>query len=159
MKSKTCCFTGHRKLPEDKIADIINNLNIEVDRLISMGVTDFISGGALGFDQIAAELILRRKEENINIRLIFALPCKRQEQFWQAEQKKLYKKLLKKADEIIYVSLEFDSLCMRKRNYYLVDNADFCICAMINRNSGTGQTVRYARKTGISIINVVDIKN
>lgn len=157
MKSKTCCFTGHRKLPEDKIENIINNLNIEVDRLISMGVTDFISGGALGFDQIAASLIIGKKEENKQIRLIFALPCKQQEQFWIKDQKKLYKKLLKEADEIIYISLEYDSLCMKKRNYYLVDSAEFCICAYTNKNSGTGQTVRYAKQRGISIINVADL--
>ncbi len=37
-KSKTCCFTGHRRLPKDKINHIIIRLNQEVDNLISQGV-------------------------------------------------------------------------------------------------------------------------
>lgn len=61
-KAKTCCFTGHRRLPKDKIEQIVIRLNQEVDNLISQGVTDFISGGALGFDQIAASLIVAKKE-------------------------------------------------------------------------------------------------
>ena len=51
---KTCCFAGHRKLPIRQIERIVLNLDREVDNLIAQGVTDFISGGALGFDHIAA---------------------------------------------------------------------------------------------------------
>ena len=47
MKNKTCCFTGHRKLPAKKMQSIIFKLNSEVERLIQEGVTTFISGGAL----------------------------------------------------------------------------------------------------------------
>lgn len=69
-KAKTCCFTGHRRLPKDKIEHIIIRLNQEVDNLISQGVTNFISGGVLGFDQIAASLIVAKKEMGYNVRLI-----------------------------------------------------------------------------------------
>lgn len=55
-------FTGHRRLPKDKIKHIIIRLNQEVDNLISQGITDFISGGAIGFDQIAASVITAKKE-------------------------------------------------------------------------------------------------
>lgn len=48
-KTKTCCFTGHRKLPRGKIESIIKNLDREVENLINQGVTDFIFGGALRF--------------------------------------------------------------------------------------------------------------
>ena len=36
---------------------------------------NFISGGALGFDQIAASLVITKKQQGLGIRLIFALPC------------------------------------------------------------------------------------
>jgi hypothetical protein len=51
MKEQTCCFTGHRKLPKAKIEQIVINLDHEIEKLIQKGVTTFISGGALGFDQ------------------------------------------------------------------------------------------------------------
>ena len=131
MDNKSVCFfTGHRKLPADKIEHIITRLDSEIDRLIKLGVTDFISGGALGFDQIAASLIVAKKEMGHNIRLIFALPCKNQDKDWTAEQKQLYRSLLSEADEVRYISEEYTADCMKKRNYYMVDNSAYCVCAI-----------------------------
>lgn len=80
MKECTCCFTGHRKLPKEKIEQLIVALDREVDRLIGQGVTTFISGGALGFDQVAASLVIAKKEMGRDIRLVFALPCRNQDE-------------------------------------------------------------------------------
>lgn len=153
-KAKTCCFTGHRRLPKDKIEKIVIRLNQEVDNLISQGVTDFISGGALGFDQIAASLIIAKKEMGYNIRLIFALPCKNQDEQWSFEQKKLYHGLLGEADEVIYVSEEYTDCCMKKRNRYMVDRSAYCICVQIYPTGGTAQTVRYAEMGRLKITNI-----
>ena len=60
-KETTCCFTGHRKLPKYKIEDIIKHLDKEVDNLINQGVTDFVLGGAIGFDLIGASLIVTKR--------------------------------------------------------------------------------------------------
>lgn len=150
----TCCFTGHRKLPADKIESIVKNLDREIENLIANGVTDFISGGALGFDQIAASLIIVKKEMGRNIRLRFALPCKNQDELWNEKQKKLYQELLLEADKITYVSEAYDDFCMKKRNSYMVQNSGYCICALLHEGSGTGQTVRLARKKGLKIINI-----
>lgn len=154
MNHNTCCFTGHRLLPHDKIESIMNRLNEEIDNLYRQGVTDYISGGELGFDQIAASLIIALKERGYNMHLTFALPCKNQSERWMPEQQRHYQKLLKEADKIIYVSEQFTPDCMKKRNFYMVDNSAFCICGLISEKSGTGQTVRYARKKGLRIINV-----
>lgn len=154
MREHTCCFTGHRKLPQNKIEKIILNLNREIENLIAHGVTDFISGGALGFDQIAASMIITKKEMGCKIRLIFALPCKNQDEFWSDEQKRLYHNIIAEADEVIYVSEEYSNGCMKKRNRYMVDQSAYCICALLRPMSGTNQTVRYARQKGLYVINV-----
>ncbi len=156
MKEHTCCFTGHRKLPKEKIEHIIKKLDREVGCLIEQGVTDFISGGAMGFDQIAASLIIAKKETGQKIRLVFALPCKNQEELWPAEQKKLYYNLLTEADEIIYVLEEYRNGCMKKRNRYMVDRSSYCICALLRPLSGTDQTVRYAKQRGLTVINTTE---
>ena len=75
MKHNTCCFTGHRRLPKDKISLIHNRLNEEIDNLVQQGVTDFISGGALAFDQMAASLVIAKKETGENIRLTASALC------------------------------------------------------------------------------------
>lgn len=138
--NNTCCFTRHRNLPAKKIEKIILNLDREIENLIAKGVTDFISGGAIGFDQIAASLIIAKKEMgNANIRLIFALPCKNQDELWNEKQKKLYRELLIEADETIYVSEECNAFCMKKRNNYMVEHSAYCICALLQEKSGTGK--------------------
>lgn len=153
MQENTCCFTGHRHLPANKIEKIVTSLGREIENLIEKGVTDFISGGALGFDQIAASLIVAKKKMGGNIRLIFALPCKNQETKWGEKQQALYHNLLNEADEIIYVSEQYDDFCMKRRNHYMVEHSSYCICALLHDRSGTSQTVSYAQKKGLQIIN------
>jgi uncharacterized phage-like protein YoqJ len=156
MKATTCCFSGHRRLPRDKIEQIIKRLDREIDGLISQGVTDFISGGALGFDQLAASLIVAKKEMGREIQLIFALTCKDQDSLWSTEQKTLYHNLLAEADEVVYVSEEYHDGCVKKRNLYMVVHSAYCICARLRTINDTDQTVKYAKQTGLKIINVAD---
>lgn len=156
MNEKTCCFTGHRKLPSDRIESIAVRLNVEIERLIKRGVTIYYSGGALGFDQMAASIIIQKREEGQNVKLIFTLPHKKQEELWSAKQKILYKNLLAKADDIIYVSDTYDKDCMKRRNYYMIRHSDFCICALLHDKSGTFQTVKFAEKMKLEIINIAD---
>ena len=131
-------------------------LDREIETLIAQGVTNFISGGALGFNQMAASLIAAKKETGKNIHLIFALPCKNQDANWDEKQKALYRDLLSEADEVNYVSEEYSPFCMKRRNQYMVEHSAYCICALLHEKSGTGQTVRLARKKGSRIFNVAD---
>ena len=41
MRNKTCCFTGHREIPAEKFMYIKARLDEEIERLISLGYTDF----------------------------------------------------------------------------------------------------------------------
>ena len=54
---------------------------------------------------------------------------------------------------MVYVSREYTSNCMLKRNHYLVDHSGVLL-AVYNgaQRSGTGATVNYARKLGREII-------
>jgi uncharacterized phage-like protein YoqJ len=151
---KTCCFAGHRKLPEDKIGVILLNLDREIERLIKNGVTTFISGGATGFDQIAASLIAAKKEMGCDVHLVMALPCHGQEMSWGESEKRLYQHLLDDADAIEYVSGVCGETGMAEQNQYMVDHSAYCICALLCDMSGTGQTVRYAHEKHRCVINV-----
>ncbi len=55
MKSKTCCFTGHRKIPGDELPQIKTKLKNTIIELINNGVIYYGAGGALGFDTLAAK--------------------------------------------------------------------------------------------------------
>ncbi len=149
--NKTCCFTGHRKINEKEILD---NLNTQIDKLIANGVTTFLSGGALGFDQICAREILNRKEKGIKLNLIFVLPCMDQDKLWTEPQKQNYANLLEKADAFIYTSNTYSKNSMTIRNKRLVELSDTCLCALKNKRSGTAQTVNFAKEKGILVINL-----
>lgn len=84
LSKTTCCFTGHRpqNLPwgfnekDKRCLKIKKQLKIEIVKAIKNGYTTFISGMALGFDIICAEMVLALKQKYSQIRLIGAIPCK-----------------------------------------------------------------------------------
>ena len=145
MKTTTCFFTGHRKLPQHKISRITKRLNREIENLISQDVTTFLSGGAPGFDMIAASLVAAKKELGADIRLVFALPEKNADSLWSEKQRLLYRQLLAEADEILYVP-----------EGYMAENSAYCICALIREDSRTAQAVGRAREQGLPVINTVE---
>ena len=75
-KSKTCFFTGHRKIAQSKIEIVKAQLAENIEKMITeYGVNTFIDGGALGFDTIAAETVIEMREKYQNIKLVMYLPC------------------------------------------------------------------------------------
>lgn len=163
MKStvKKICFTGHRKI------NCIENLTIIIEEklsaLIENGASEFYAGGALGWDMLCEQTVLRLRENFPHIKLHLILPCfpEFQTKMWEDTEKAAYYKILKSADSVEYLSAEYTKDCMQKRNARLVELADCCVCYYNNsRNlSGTAQTLRIARKKGIEIINLFVSEN
>ncbi len=150
---KRCCFTGHRTVVESEFrSDAFDGL---LRGLITMkGVDTFISGGAVGFDTLVAERVLKLKEEFPHIKLWFFLPCLDQDLKWSKEDKKKYRELLKKADYVDCPQIPYNSTVMKTRNYKMVDNALYCACYYNGKKiSGTAQTIRYAKKLGRMMFN------
>ena len=148
---KSVCFTGHRILGNDFD---INLLRSYVTELIqNEGASTFIVGGALGFDTVVAEEILALKKSGCEIELHVYVPCSNQSAKWSERDKKRYENILKQADYVDAVNEPYFDGCMRIRNYKMVDNADFCICYFTGKPSGTLQTVSYARKKGLKVLN------
>ena len=72
---KSCCFTGHRKVGRDFDVDTLIR---GIIYLIDQGVDTFIVGGALGFDTICAQEILKLKKIHPDIKLHIYAPCSNQ---------------------------------------------------------------------------------
>lgn len=75
MKDKTACFTGHRDIPPLKRPGIKHRLEREIERSIQAGYVYFGAGGALGFDTLAAQTVLKLKERYPDIKLSSNLSC------------------------------------------------------------------------------------
>ena len=151
---KTCCFTGHRRISESGKHLLYDGVLLHACRLTRMGVTDFICGGALGFDTIAAQAVLALRERRPDIRLILYLPCENQTLRWTHADKIIYEQIKEAADEVRYISKEYDADCMMRRNRAMVDAADVCVYYLNHNFGGTAATVNYARERGIFLIDV-----
>ena len=148
----SCCFSGHRRLSKDE--NIAIALTDEINRLIGRGVRDFYSGGALGFDTVAAECVLKARTAHPEIRLILMLPCKDQAAHWRAADREKYERIKRAADRVEYACEEYDGDCMLKRNQLMVEASDICVCYLKAARSGTAYTVKYAKNRGLEIINL-----
>jgi uncharacterized phage-like protein YoqJ len=152
---KSACFTGHRNLGSD-----LNRGRLVrcIEKAISKGCDTFICGGALGFDMLAARTVLELKNIHPHIQLHMYLPCANQSERWSIAQKREYYRILAGADLVDKVTRPYYDGCMRERNYKMVDASDLCICYINNiERSGTAQTVRYAKRKGLIIVNVSDL--
>ena len=149
---KTCCFTGHRILSKSEIECLKVRIHSSMTLLENRGVDTFITGGAIGFDMLAAQIIAERKKQGAALQWILALPCKEHDKKWTEQQKTSFSKIMRLADRIVYVSQSYSPDCMKKRNYYMIDHSRYCICACRREQSGTAQTIRYALEQNRRII-------
>lgn len=154
MIEKTVCFTGHRNIPVQKRKAVVQRLKTELSALINNGYQFFGTGGALGFDTLAALTVLELKKENGHIRLILVHPCENQTMGWKEKDIEIYEKIKQQADKVVYTSKEYRKGCMHKRNRHLVDNSSVCICYLTEDTGGTAYTVNYARSKNLTIINI-----
>lgn len=154
MRSQTCCFTGHRFLPENEKEKISLALESTVLSLIHSGYRYFGAGGALGFDTLAAQTVLRLRQSYPDIGLILVLPCVSQADKWPPADIAVYQEIMGQANKIVYTSHKYTAGCMFKRNRHLVDHSSVCICYLEKSTGGTAYTVDYARKCGLKIINL-----
>ncbi len=136
MKSRTACFTGHRKLPEDDLPEISKRLEDTLVALIEQGYRYFGAGGAFGFDTLAAQAVLRLRERYPQIRLILVLPCLNQTRGWPQADIDTYEEIKRCADKATYTSEHYFQGCMQKRNRHLVDNCSRCICFLAEKQAG-----------------------
>lgn len=149
-----CSFTGHRQIEPERRSALIDLLVRAIEYAYGEGCRDFICGGALGFDTLAAREVIRFRMTHSDARLILALPCIEQDLKWSEAQKSAYGFILSAADEVIYVSDSYTKTCMAERNRFLAERCDILIAYAGRSNSGAAQTVRMAEQMNKRIYNL-----
>lgn len=147
-----CCFTGHRDIPPEILPALAAKLEVLVLELIADGIRYFYAGGALGFDTLAAETVLRLRDQFPQIRLILALPCHEQTRGWSAASVERYESILRRANEVIYTSEHYTRGCMQRRNRFMVDYSAVCVAYCTRATGGSAYTLQYARNAGRRIL-------
>ncbi len=165
MNYQTCCCTGHRPkgfpfkygIDGQKHNIYLKMLEQKIELAINeYGITNFISGMALGVDMDFAETVLKLRNK-YPVKLECAIPCPDQTLKWNDKDKLRYDGILKRADEINIISERYTPDCMLKRNRYMVDKSELII-AVFNgiQKGGTWYTIKYAKSKN-KIIELIDL--
>lgn len=154
MRPYTACFTGHRQLEKNRLPALVMRLDGVLEKLYQKGYRRFISGGALGFDMLAAERVIAMKAIHPDVQLVLALPCATQSHSWPAEEGRRYEHMIYGADETHVLSPGYYKGCMMVRNRFMVDRSAFVVCYMTNTKGGTASTAAYAIKQDVPLLNI-----
>lgn len=153
-RSDTVCFTGHRHIASAKLDELTSRLDEMLEALYRRGFCNFISGGAIGFDILAAERVLALREKHRDVKLILALPCSDQSSRWTERDCRRYERMLYFSDETHVLSPTYYEGCMLTRNRFMVDHAALCLCYMEKMKGGTLSTVAYALNANVPVVNL-----
>lgn len=161
---QSCTITGHRphrfkfKYNEHyKLCIKIKKaLTSEIKQFYGQGIRTFWVGGSIGVDTWAAEIILELKKQEgyKDIRLCVALPFPEFKNHFDAKQQTRLRDILNACDEQTITSDRESEKAYRIRNEFMIDRSCRLLAVYDNGHSirsGTGMTVHYAQKKGLSV--------
>ena len=151
---RICFFTGHRSLEPTEVGAILDILRKTLEKLVADGITRFRSGGALGFDTLAALAVLDLRATYPHIQLELCLPCRDQMRVWDPQNQQIYQSLLARADRVVCLHETYVQGCMQERNRYLVRDSEIGVAFCTSDRGGSAYTVAYAKKQGVPVINL-----
>lgn len=176
------CFTGPRlykigysdNWKEPGVAALILKIKEVVEQIMEENPREvqyhFITGGALGIDQIAFAVCNKLKRQEPRIFNEIAVPFTMQMLDWTPDQKYKYTCFLKQADDISYVDTSpkynpkmiqlggYAPFKYQARNEYMVDESELVIAIWDGKmgidgtKSGTYNCIKYAKESNKEIL-------
>lgn len=148
------CFCGQREVPPEEAPLVEEETARLVARLAEQGTDWFLTGGAPGFETLAARAVLRVRRECPGLRLALILPCQGQTWGWREEEKAAYRELLARADSRLCLARSYYPGCLQRQGRWMVDHSRLCICrpGPGQPRGYPGQTVAYARQRGVPVL-------
>lgn len=102
----------------------------------------------------AAQIVLKLRDEGLDVKLICACPYEGFERKWSQEWQKAYREILASADFVKYVCNDYSSACFQIRNEWMIDHSARVIAVFNGENGGTKNTMDYATKVGVPVVRV-----
>lgn len=143
-------FTGHRTY--DGSAN--DALMATISALYAEGARHFRVGMAEGFDLAAGSAVVEMMLTHSDITLEACIPWPGFEARFSAEDRTEYNRIMDHAAIVRYASNEYHRTVFYDRNDMLVEGAQSLVAWWDGGKSGTGYTVKRARKLGLIIKNL-----
>lgn len=148
-------FTGHRFIPYDKIASLREALKTVILEHYNRGIRIFYCGMAMGFDLLAAEVVLSMKETYPDIVLVAAVPYRGQCEKFTPYNKQRYHNILSKANEVVILEENYTDGCFLRRNDYMLSCSGHLIGYFDGvPKGGTYYTFKRAKQRGMPVVNL-----
>ena len=150
------CFTGHRKIagqyynhdnPTPEWLELRTYLQKALSSFMDQGIDHYISGMAIGVDQLAAETVaLVRAFKKFDVMLIAAIPFPSQPSNWPQASQLRYKEILGMCNTQVVTSDDpYAPGKMHIRDEWMVNMSDYTIAIWDGRpGGGTYYTMQYA---------------
>ena len=146
-KEYTCCVTGHRDIPTEKVLYVQNSLHQELEKAIHGGYVHFISGFAYGVDLMFAEAVVNFKS-SYPITLEAAIPYPGR----LNTPDTAFRRLIKECDIVKVHTAQYSKSCYMVRNRYMVECSSLIIAVHDGRKTGgTAATIKYAHQHGRTV--------
>ena len=148
-----CTFAGHRIINENVVAPLVNAAITELLRQDSDFL--FYTGGMGDFDTLCSRIVRAEKRRHPEKRLSLVLV----EPYMKSSINTNKERLLTLYDDI-EIPLELmgchSKAAIGKRNRVMIDSSDYLIACVTRQYGGAYQTLRYAQRRRIEIINLAN---
>ena len=118
--------------------------------MYGQGYRYFLTGMAVGFDLVAADIALSLRTELKGLRVVAVIPFEGMQSRFSESQRALFERVCCAADEVICLAPKYSVAAYTVRNNFLVDNASAIITYFDGSKGGTAYTVRRAVKNLVS---------
>ncbi len=153
LRKHRCCFTGHRpdklKIPEKQLAELLER---EIRGAVDRQFTTFITGMAKGTDLIAAEIVLRLREQDSRLKLIAALPYPDFGLHWGGGWTERFQHVLTAADLTRTICPHFSYSAYQARNEWMVNHSALVIAVFNEESGGTKNTLDFAKRSQVPCV-------
>ena len=143
-------FTGHRSYhheSDDALQGVVEQLYLE-------GARTFRVGMAEGFDLAAAECVMGLMKRHDDLVLEAYIPFHGFDNRFSLVDRARYNTILSSCARLAYATETYEQSSFMRRNDMLVDGARVVVAWWSGSSSGTGYTVRQARRCGVRVINI-----
>lgn len=153
--SVSVAFTGHRFITFDKQTELKKQLRQIIIEQYKQGVKNYFCGMAVGFDLLAAEIIVSLKDKCPALSLVAVIPFRGQTERWNTQNQARYRAVLGKADEVIVLAENYYKGCLLRRNDFMLAHVGRLISYFDGEpKGGTYYTFQKAKTKGFPIINL-----
>lgn len=154
-------FTGNRDLKHPAVKNSLKlralielSLKNEVVELYHEGFTTFLSGMAVGFDLLAARVVLDLRAELPDLKLVAVVPFSGQADSFSTEERDLYDRVVAESDECYILAEEYSPMVYHQRNDFLVEHSSHVVAYSCGEGRGTLYTIKQALKRGSTVDNL-----